>query len=78
VLQLLNAKLSLIAELQTVILKIQKQQKKFQKVAKDIFSLIQMINKLLNFYKLMELFILIKYKYLCQKSIHQIQTGMSF
>ena len=69
-LQLLNAKLSLIAELQTVILKIQKRQKKFQKVAKDIFSLIQMINKLLNFYKLMELFILIKYKYLRQKSIH--------
>ena len=77
-LQLLNAKLSLIAELQTVILKIQKRQKKFQKVAKDIFSLIHMINKLLNFYKLMELFILIKYKYLRQKSIHQIQTGMNF
>ena len=77
-LQLLNAKLSLIAELQTVILKIQKRQKKFQKVAKDIFSLIQMINKLLNFYKLMELFILIKYKYLRRKSIHQIQTGMNF
>ena len=77
-LQLLNAKLSLIAELQTVILKIQKRQKKFQKVAKDIFSLIQMINKLLNFYKLMELFILIKYKYLRQKSINQIQTGMNF
>ncbi len=77
-LQLLNAKLSLIAELQTVILKIQKQQKKFQKVAKDIFSLIKIINKLLNFYKLMELSILIKYKYLRQKLIHQIQTGMSF